>query len=213
MPQPRIDDAVLRILAALFKVGVFDRTDYGHASAKVDSAAHAIFAQKLAEAGTVLLKNDGVLPLPLQHNTTAHGHAGEEGVDEGGAPEGYTIAVLGDANNSLPVSVWFKSVTTPVDGIRKRLARLAPGNKTVHVRVTNHSIGYHGCSWAAGNINQCTQTECTTAVTESDIAASVKLAKAADIAIVNVALTSTEGYDRNNLSLGEPAARRCTGTQ
>lgn len=82
-------------------------------------------------------------------------------------------------------------------------AREPSSNTSVHVRVTNHSIGYHGCSWAAGDVNQCTQTECTTVVTDADVAASVKLAREADFAVVSVALTSTEGYDRDNLSLGE----------
>ena len=164
VPRARIDDAALRILSPLFQVGVFDRTDYGNASAKVDSAAHAAFAQTLAEAGTVLLKNDGILPLQLPRNSSNRGanvgtfatsagvvrgsderaggarrhgeaanvvrdsgesadNAASEGAGEGRGPSGYTLAVLGDANNSLTVSVWFKHVMTPVDGIRKRLAR------------------------------------------------------------------------------------------
>lgn len=52
-------------------------------------------------------------------------------------------------------------------------------------------------------MSQCDQDRCTTKVTAEDIASSVALAKQSDIVIVNVALTSTEGYDRFNLSLGD----------
>ena len=52
-------------------------------------------------------------------------------------------------------------------------------------------------------MGQCDQNGCTTVVTDADISASVALAKTVDTVIVNVAVTSTEGFDRYNLSLGE----------
>jgi beta-glucosidase len=51
-------------------------------------------------------------------------------------------------------------------------------------------------------MGQCDQSGCTTIVTPEDIAASVAVAKMVDVVIVNVAVTSTEGYDRDNLTLG-----------
>lgn len=52
------------------------------------------------------------------------------------------------------------------------------------------------------SVVQCDQDGCTTAVTDADIAASVAVAKTVETVIVNVAVTSTEGFDRFNLSLG-----------
>jgi beta-glucosidase len=43
----------------------------------------------------------------------------------------------------------------------------------------------------------------TVTVTEADIVSAVALAKAADVAIVNVATTSGEGYDRPTLGFGD----------
>lgn len=63
--------------------------------------------------------------------------------------------------------------------------------------VCNHSIAYKNCG-----MGQCNQSMCTTVVTEADIAASVAVAKQSDVVIVNVAVTMTEGYDRDNLGLG-----------
>ncbi|SNT34752.1 beta-glucosidase [Granulicella rosea] len=62
VPAARLDDMVRRILRAEFTAGLFD-----HAAAPrvTDVFAGLAFAQRAAEQGTVLLKNDGGL-LPLQ---------------------------------------------------------------------------------------------------------------------------------------------------
>jgi beta-glucosidase len=66
----QIDEAVLRILRAAFRFGVFDRApcpDVNHC-APIDVAAGAAVARNVAQAGTVLLKNDpvqGAKLLPL----------------------------------------------------------------------------------------------------------------------------------------------------
>lgn len=57
-------------------------------------------------------------------------------------------------------------------------------------------------TWLLFVILQCDQDGCTTAVSDAEIAASVAVAKTVDTVIVNVAVTSTEGFDRFNLSLG-----------
>ena len=63
-------------------------------------------------------------------------------------------------------------------------------------------ISVLGITWLLFVIWQCDQDGCTTAVSDAEIAASVAVAKTVDTVIVNVAVTSTEGFDRFNLSLG-----------
>jgi beta-glucosidase len=56
-----VDDHVHRILATMFRFGLFDRTEQ---TSPIDAPAEGATARKIAEEATVLLKNDGgVLPL------------------------------------------------------------------------------------------------------------------------------------------------------
>ncbi len=61
--QAAVDRAVGRVLRTLFAYGFFDRAAYVDDESRIDRSAHAHEARRLAEAGTVLLRNDGVLPL------------------------------------------------------------------------------------------------------------------------------------------------------
>jgi beta-glucosidase len=59
-PPERLSDMVRRILRSVFAVGV----DKWGSSLTVDMTAHDGVALEIARQGTVLLKNDGILPLP-----------------------------------------------------------------------------------------------------------------------------------------------------
>jgi beta-glucosidase len=61
--QELVDRAVGNLLRTLFAYGFFDRAAYVDDDSRVDRTGHAQEARRLAEAGTVLLKNDGALPL------------------------------------------------------------------------------------------------------------------------------------------------------
>jgi beta-glucosidase len=61
--QAAVDRAVRRVLRTLFAYGFFDRPAYVDDESRIDRTGHAQEARRLAEAGTVLLQNDGVLPL------------------------------------------------------------------------------------------------------------------------------------------------------
>jgi beta-glucosidase len=62
--QARVDAAVHHVLRTLFAYRFFDRDAYTDDDSRVDRTGHAEQARRIAEAGTVLLKNSGgVLPL------------------------------------------------------------------------------------------------------------------------------------------------------
>ena len=70
-----LNGMVLRILRAMFTVGVFDHppaAQPGAFAADVSTPAHVALARQISEEGTVLLKNaDGVLPLSGRDKTIA----------------------------------------------------------------------------------------------------------------------------------------------
>lgn len=101
-----IDEHVRHILVPMFRQGLFDRAQPGNWDSKVRTAAHAAFSRKVAEEGTVLLKNAASL-LPLK---------GDE-----------SVAVLGAAGSTKPKAegggssgVVAPYVISPLDGIGKR---------------------------------------------------------------------------------------------
>ena len=63
LSQYTVNEAVGRILTQMFAFGMFDNPQTGSLSATVTSAAHQQTALQLGEEGTVLLKNNGILPL------------------------------------------------------------------------------------------------------------------------------------------------------
>ena len=85
IPQARLDDMVRRFLIGLIDAGVLDAPVVTEPQ-PIDYAANAEVAQRAAEAGIVLLKNEGgVLPLAANARTIAliGGHA-DVGVLSGG---------------------------------------------------------------------------------------------------------------------------------
>jgi beta-glucosidase len=110
VPMSTLNDMVSRILVEMFRFGLFDHPQTGSLTATVTTAAHAQTGQDVAEAGTVLLKNDGnVLPFTGQsgQNIAVIGSdAGQYALTSGG----------GSAGVIPPYTV------TPVQGITQRAA-------------------------------------------------------------------------------------------
>ncbi len=80
--QATIDTSVGRILTQMFAFGLFDKAPTGSTGATVTTAAHVATARQVAEEGTVLLKNTGVLPLSTAttHSIAVIGTDGSTGV-------------------------------------------------------------------------------------------------------------------------------------
>ena len=70
-----VNDAVLRILTTMFRIGVFD-TDYTPTSIPV--AAHDAVARAVERKAITLLKNSGVLPLTAATKSDRRDRRGRE---------------------------------------------------------------------------------------------------------------------------------------
>lgn len=169
VPFERLTDMVHRILRSLFAHGVFDNPA---AVSEIDFDANAEVALKAAEAGTVLLKNDGVLPLTrdVRRIAVIGGHA-DVGVLSGGGssqvmPKGGAALVIEQGGMAGTFAKIVFHPSSPLAAIRG-LARNAE------------------VSFDAG----------------TDLGAAAALAKSADVAIVFATQWATEAEDLPSLSL------------
>ncbi len=110
VPVSRIDDAVTRILTKKLELGLFERPFADRSfTAGVGSAAHRQLARRAVRASLVLLKNDGILPLPK--STRRIFVAGKSADDIGNQAGGWTVEWQGRSGDLIPG-------TTILGGIR-----------------------------------------------------------------------------------------------
>ena len=104
--QATLNAAVARILTQMFAFGMFDDPQTGSLSATVTTAAHAQTALKLGEEGTVMLKNNGLLPLNPN---------GSESIAVLGTDGGAAVEIAGGGSGGVDSSdaVW------PLTGIQQ----------------------------------------------------------------------------------------------
>ena len=172
VPQAELDDHVQRILRAMFATGVIDDPPE---KSVVDVIGGLKVAQRIAEQGTVLLKNEGAL-LPLDagklHSIAIIGPHADVGMISGGGsaqvdpPGGNAILPPGKGQTRWLEPVWFP--TSPLKAIRIK----AP----------------------VANVQFDSGADPSTAAT---------LAKNADVAIVFAYQWESEGMDLDSLSLPE----------
>jgi beta-glucosidase len=172
VPATELDDHVQRILRSMFATGVIDHLPQ---KSVVDVMGGFEVAQRIAEQGTVLLKNDHAqLPLDASkiHRLAVIGPHADVGMISGGGsaqvdpPGGNAIMPPGKGNTHWQDHIWFP--TSPLSSIRAK----APGAKV---------------QFESG----------------SDPAAAAALAKTADVAIVFAYQWESEGMDLDSLSLPE----------
>jgi beta-glucosidase len=127
VPQSRIDDMVHRILRSMFAHGVIDEPV---GVAKIDFNADAKVSQHAAEAGAVLLRNEGdLLPLSRSLKSVAViGAHADKGVIAGGGSSTVTD-VDGDAVPGLAPLAWpgpqMFHPSAPLKAIAKRARKVA----------------------------------------------------------------------------------------
>jgi beta-glucosidase len=126
VPASRLDDMVGRILAQEFRFGLFARAGEGDTGAVVTGEAHAALARRVAEEGTVLLKNaGGVLPLDAGavHSIAVIG------------PSGGRDAMTGGGGSAAVIAPY---VVTPFDALARR------AGAGVAVRYAQGALPRHG---------------------------------------------------------------------
>ena len=173
VPLKRLDDMVMRYLTGLIESGAYD-TPMPSAAQTPDYARNAMVAQRAAEAGIVLLKNEGGL-LPLAKSA-------KKIVVIGGAAD---LGVLSGGGSSQVRSVGGAPIEIP----------LADGPAASFVRIT-----YHASSPLAA-LRKALPGAQITFLDGRNLNANVAAAKAADLAIVFATQWTTEAMDVPNIKL------------
>ena len=174
VPAAEVDDHVHRILRSMFATGVIDDPPQ---KGVVDVVGGFEVAQKIAEQGTVLLKNDHAqLPLDASkiHSIAVIGPHADVGMISGGGsaqvdpPGGNAIMPPGKGQTHWQDEIWFP--TSPLRAIR--------------AQASNANVQFDS---------------------GADPAAAAALAKTADVAIVFAYQWESEGMDFDSLSLPRPS--------
>ena len=135
VPMRVLNGMVRRILFTMFRIGLFDhRPVEGNsaASANASTPASIATATRVAEEGSVLLKNAGrVLPL------TGHGRTIAV-IGDAASPTGAPLAVQGYGSGHVPEFGYQPGVVSPLDAIRQRASR--NGDTVTYAPSTNAQI-------------------------------------------------------------------------
>lgn len=173
IPEARLDTMVRNILTGVIASGLYDHPTPA-TEQPIDYAAHAEVAQRVAEAGMVLLKNDGgVLPLAKQATRIVliGGHA--------------DVGVLSGGGSSQVRSVGGVPIEVP----------LTSGAAASFARLTYHS------SSPLKAIRALVPGAAVSFVDGRDPAAAAAAARGADVAIVFATQWQTEAQDPSSLAL------------
>jgi len=175
VPQSVVDTAARRVLYAAYAHGVVDNPL--KKGVDIDYAANAEVAQRAAEAGIVLLRNEGGL-LPLAASAKR------------------IVVIGGNADAGVPAGGGSSSVR-PVGGA-KRLGKGATSGPAA-----TFAERFYGGTPPLEALQAELPGAAITYLDGKDVAAAAAAAKAADIAIVFAEKYATEAVDQPDISLGE----------
>jgi len=166
-----LDEKVQRILALSERLGVTAATGTSWDRA-IDWNAHHDLAREIAVRGTVLLANDGVLPLDGDETLAVVGPNADEAKIGGG----------GSSEVTPPRSV------SPVDGLRERAPAVTFERGIGRIRDPSmFDMPWNGIARSLRS--------------QEDIEAATEAAAAADVAVVVVQDAATESEDRDAMAL------------
>ncbi|MGB1159334.1 MAG: glycoside hydrolase family 3 C-terminal domain-containing protein [Porticoccaceae bacterium] len=173
VPQARLDDMVVRIISQLDRVGAFDS---GAQLEPIDKEAGARVALRTAELGSVLLKNDNILPLdPNRGDMIAViGFNADKGVLSGGGSS--QVNPIG--GNAIPPATPPKSV---IEMFLTQVWNPSPPLAAIRSKAKAAKV-----IWDSG----------------TDISAAVEVSAQADVVIIFAGRHRTEGVDIPDLTLG-----------
>jgi beta-glucosidase len=143
VPMRVLNAMVHRILFTMFRVGLFDhRPAEGNAAAAANASTPASIAtaKRVAEEGSVLLKNARrVLPL------TGHGRTIAV-IGDAASPAGAPLASQGYGSGHVPEAGYQSGVISPLDAIRQRASR--NGDTVTYAPSTNRQAAAAAASAA-----------------------------------------------------------------
>ncbi|ELY58018.1 beta-glucosidase [Natronococcus amylolyticus DSM 10524] len=182
--EERLDDMVARVLGAMDTVGLLEGSEVRRASSSrtesddsaVDTPAHRELATRVATRGTVMLENDGILPISDDADVAVIG----PNVDE---------PVLGGGGSSETTPV---VETDPRTGIDER----AEGEMTVAYGLPRVEAVSMLEEFTGGG-----EDEPADPSREPDLEGAAAAAREADVVVVFVRDTASEAIDRENLRL------------
>ena len=175
VPVARLDDMVRRIVTQLVRFGVLDRKEGKY---PIDVEKGRVLSRKIAEAGSVLLKNDGgILPLAAGRvrSIAVIGYNADKGVVSGGGSS--QVNPIG--GNALPRA---KGATSTPGGYGANVWDPSPPLYAIRAKAGDAKVTYD-----AG----------------TDPARAATAARDADVVIVFAGRFRQEGADVTDLSLNE----------
>ncbi|MQY13283.1 Beta-glucosidase BoGH3B [Streptomyces sp. RB5] len=129
----RVDDAVRRILAVKFRMGLFEHP-YGDPklTASVGSRAHRAVAREAVRKSQVLLENDGVLPLSREGSYRIV--VGGDGADDLGRQlGGWSYAWQGQTGRHTQGTTFWQALRGAVEGTDVEVSREGRGDVAIWV--------------------------------------------------------------------------------
>lgn len=166
----RVRDMALRIVRSMIAVGALDHL--AKPGGPIDREANSARAQALAEAGMVLLKNDGMLPLDREARTIAViGHLADKGVPIGGGSS--QVIPWGGVYRDAPGANPLSALLAPSYGLSSPL-------KALQAALPAATLLYDD---------------------GSDAARAARVAKAADLVVVYAVKPEMEGIDHADFAL------------